>query len=852
MCLLAVSLEAAPAKPTLVFSDCDSAAEWTGGTVDRELKREGEGSVRWAHAESAGLQLRGVPGDWSEYNQLSLWIHSAKATGSRFLLYLGSENHATEGSDYYSRMFTLDFVGWRRFQIPFATMGASRSPRGWDQLDVFRFTASGWGNEPHPEAIVHIDEIILTKEPPVTGPRLTDERFFAALNLELPELAPVAAAVAQGDYGAARRAFVAHLKTRQRPLWHFDWRGRPTGDKLPATYDTGEADRIAANDLVSCGIRHQFGDTIDWSINPTELKYSEWTWQLSRHPFWVTLGRAYWGTGEEKYAEAFVRQMTGWVRDNPVPVDSSGNSTGSRWRTIETGIRTFSSWPNSFFHFLSSPSFTDDAVVTMVMSFVEHAHHLAAHPTSGNWVCMEMNGLFHIGTLFPEFRDAASWRQMAVDRLHEELTAQVYPDGAQIELAPGYHGVSLHNFVGTLELAKLNGIALPEDYTGSLERMYEFYLKIAMPDRCTPALNDSGWGNVEGSLRKGFSYFPERTDFQWLGSGGREGVEPSFTSCAMPWSGWYMMRSGWERDALYLHLDAGPFGYGHQHEDKLSILLHAHGKRLLTEGGVYAYDSSPSRRYVLSTRAHNTTMIDGFEQSRRGASRDTYVSKAPLDNRWITTPVYDYAEGRYDEGYGKDKAKIATHYRRVVFLKPKFWLVIDRLLPNDAESHRYDAIFHVLADEYAVDERTGAFVGTSPGQAGLAIHPLSQGNMAVEVVRGQKEPVFQGWVPGGGQYNVVPVPTPVYTATGAGPLTMAWILQPLRPGEASPIRSCVTTTSENGEIADIGFVDGTGYRLLLRHEGDAPLRADGTVSTAELTLVERGVDGTPQRLVLIE
>jgi hypothetical protein len=465
---------------------------------------------------------------------------------------------------------------------------------------------------------------------------------------------------------------------------------------------------------------------------------------------------------------------------------------------------------------------------------------------------MEMNGLFHIGTLFPEFRDAAAWREMAADRLHEELTAQVYPDGAQIELAPGYHGVSLHNFVGTLKLAQLNDIPLPDDYTAGLERMYDCYLKIAMPDRLTPALNDSGWGNVEGSLRQGFSYFPARTDFQWLGTGGREGTEPTFASCAMPWAGWYMMRSGWEKDALYLHLDAGPFGYGHQHEDKLSILVHAYGKRLITEGGVYAYDSSPSRRYVLSTRAHNTTMIDGLEQSRRGAPRETYISKAPLENRWITTDTYDYAEGWYDEGYGKDKERIATHYRRVLFVKPRFWLVIDRLLPNDRQPHRYDAIFHALADDYSVDAQTGAFVGTSKGEAGLVIQPLNHDGMGVEVVSGQKEPVFQGWVPGGGKYNVVPVPTPIFTTNVTGPATMAWIIQPLRPDQSSPIRSCTTRAVENGEISEIAFEDGTSCQLLLRHEGDGALRSGDTVSTAEITVVEQRPDGSRRNLILIE
>jgi len=84
--------------------------------------------------------------------------------------------------------------------------------------------------------------------------------------------------------------------------------------------------------------------------------------------------------------------------------------------------------------FLTSPSFTDDAIIDMLKSFIEHARHLMRWPTSGNWLAMEANGLMHIGVMFPELREAAEWRSTATKRLYAELDRQVYPDGAQIEL----------------------------------------------------------------------------------------------------------------------------------------------------------------------------------------------------------------------------------------------------------------------------------------------------------------------------------------------------------------------------------------------------------------------------------
>ena len=153
-----------------------------------------------------------------------------------------------------------------------------------------------------------------------TGPITSDEKFFCeVLNLDYPGLEEVKAAVSAKDWTAARTAYVRHLKTRRTPVWFFDWRDFDKPSVRVAGYNSSAADKIAGNLLTSCSVPYQFGNHIDWAINPTKPYYMEWTWQLSRHPFWNTLGQAYWATGDEKYAKAFVRQLRGWIIDNPLP-----------------------------------------------------------------------------------------------------------------------------------------------------------------------------------------------------------------------------------------------------------------------------------------------------------------------------------------------------------------------------------------------------------------------------------------------------------------------------------------------------------------------------------------------------
>lgn len=663
------------------------------------------------------------------------------------------------------------------------------------------------------------------------GPSLDDPAFFAALDLARPDLAAVKAAVEKADWAAAKRSFVQHLKQRTSPRWHFDWRTRPTAPKPGRGNDLAEADRYARNDLLSCGVWSDFKDRIDWNSNPTPNRYNEWTWQLSRHPFWATLGRAYWATGDEKYARAFVSQMTDWVKSQPCP-PHSGNRPLSTWRTIETGIRTFSSWPESFMYFLSSPSFDDESVVLMVKSFHDHAVHLMQYPTSGNWLAMEANGLFHVGVLFPEFKAAPAWRKTAIDRLYAELDKQVYPDGAQIELAPGYHNVSLDSFERPVQLAKLNDVALPADYVAKLEKMFDYDLYVSMPNGRMPGLNDSGDTAIGGWMQKAAGYYPQRQDFRWAATGGKQGAAPARRSLAFPYAGHLVQRSGWDADARYLLLDAGPFGYGHQHEDKLTIVLAAYGRVHVIDPGNYAYDSSAWRRYHIDTFAHNTVLVDSLPQRRRGAKdRREYVVTKPLPHAFVTADAFDYAAGVYDEGYGQRDNRIATHRREVAFVKVvpgspapnDYWVIVDTFTPRDDKPHTYDAMFHLNADGIAIDPASHAVHTKNAKGANLAILPAAEGKLSATDQAGQETPYVQGWA-GAGLYRVKKVPTPVFRLEAAGAAKMAFVLYPMKEGATvAPAVKPVAPGAGETAAVELTFAGGRRQRIGLTENPQRPV-----------------------------
>ena len=110
------------------------------------------------------------------------------------------------------------------------------------------------------------------------------------------------------------------------------------------------------------------------------------------------------------------------------------------------------------------------------------------------------------------------------------MEVQVYPDGAQVELTPGYHNVALRNMLAIPRLAKVYGYKLPAGYVAGLEKMFAYNMWAMQPDGDVPHWNDSGSVDVREILADGAALFPHRRDFLWIATGGKQGTPPDHTT----------------------------------------------------------------------------------------------------------------------------------------------------------------------------------------------------------------------------------------------------------------------------------------------------------------------------------
>ncbi|WP_217562496.1 heparinase II/III family protein [Paenibacillus sp. GbtcB18] len=577
------------------------------------------------------------------------------------------------------------------------------------------------------------------------------------------------------------------------------------------------AERVAAKTFLFRGewdmeptcVPVTFAEDIDWQHVPAGDV--EWVYMLNRHAYWVDLGQAYLVTGEDKYAEAFCMQLDDWLRRNPVPAGPAEASATLAWRTIEAGLRCIN-WIRAYECFRDYPGFTAELVARMLKSLHEHGEYIAGAfdpwRRLSNWGVLENAGLFALGVFMPEFRNAAFWLEVSADRLRQTAALQIGRDGMHWEQSPLYHNEVFFQYMHVLHLAENNGIALYPEWISAVRRMAKANLYSVKPSGRQLMKGDSDDNDMRDALTAGAIQFGDaelkyaghaRVDLAnlWLyGLHKAEAYErltpvrPETVSRAFEEAGQYVMRSDWEPDARFASMNCGPMGGGHGHADMLHVDLCAYGKDLLMDPGRYTYYGGDEfRRYFKLGAAHNTTLVDGKEFTEYLGTWDYGRIAAPLGTRWTSGPAADYAEGSHD-GY-LHLADPVIPKRRLIFIKPDYWVLADSFRCRDA--HRFEQRFHFAPGQVRIEERGVCFT-TEDGTAGLHVLPVTRTPLLTETEPGT-----------GGSSGGVPAPAGAggngefphtSTASGASP-------HPETNG-AGPASLSVPTPGEGAVPADIG------------------------------------------------
>jgi hypothetical protein len=624
-----------------------------------------------------------------------------------------------------------------------------------------------------------------------------DESFFSQLDLSRPDMREVAQAVAGERWSDARDAYLDVLSTRfRRPGW-------PDVNFWKAV-DLKEADDICRNIfLLQAHMfrRYDYGDEVDWAkVIDDDIESRVW---MNAHPWVWTLINAYEATGDEKYVDHLCRHFNSWYSSSPPPFRRSS----SQWRTLECGGRAGQKWGVMLLRLAGHPRFKRECLFHVAESMLAHGKYLSMYSAGGgNWLQVESSGLACVALLFPEFKLSPLFYEVAMDRLDWVNARAFLPDGFQTECSPGYHRFPLIGIATALRLARHTGAPVSENLMKQYESGVEAVEYIAYPDNTLPMINDVSpqRHSVMEVFQTGAEVFG-RDDFRWFASWGAEGTRPEHTSHDFTHAGFCVMRDRWGPEGQVVIFDAGCFGSGHQHEDKLSFVYYAGGREMIGDPGIYSYRRDEFEPYWRGSWSHNTVVIDGLSQ-HRGLGPPEEIPDP--DRRFVMGDGFDFAVGAYRRAYsprgaavwggdyGNEPAKPirdVQHERCLFNVKGRYLIVCDRVLGQG--EHVVDLLFHpspIIAGEGASREARavdltiradGAAITDQSGYSNVAILPADMQGCEVLDLVGQRNPV-RGWY---AAFGIVPSHDVVYRRSRVLPCHFETVIEPLLKGTASPL-----------------------------------------------------------------
>ncbi|MGI9166451.1 MAG: heparinase II/III domain-containing protein [Pyrinomonadaceae bacterium] len=192
-----------------------------------------------------------------------------------------------------------------------------------------------------------------------------------------------------------------------------------------------------------------------------------------------------------------------------------------------------------------------------------------------------------------------------------------------------------------------------------------------------------------------------------------------------------VFRSGWDKDAIILLYRAGP-NFNHHHADQGSFLLNAFGENLVTEAGWSDYYKDPYyATFFTQAIGHSTVLVDGNPESQSisDTPQFTALNNYPRITDAVTSESYDGIGSELSSVY---QSRLARYVRRIVFVKPSYFVVFDDVEVKDKPA-QFDFLLHLPnRDKITIKDLTAIYNGEKASLAVRLFAPkdgkLSVGN----------------------------------------------------------------------------------------------------------------------------
>ncbi|MCW5874941.1 MAG: alginate lyase family protein [Anaerolineales bacterium] len=413
-------------------------------------------------------------------------------------------------------------------------------------------------------------------------------------------------------------------------------------------------------------------------------------WEVGRMAWATVLARAYWLSGDERYAEGLWQRVERFMRTNPV-------NMGPQWSSAQEVALRLMALAFSYTLVAGAKATTAARRGALSQTLAAHAERIPpslsyAQAQNNNHLLSEALGLWTAGVLLPEHPQAADWQQLGRRHFTEGVACQIAPDGAYSQHSANYQRLMLQLATWAHTLAAAEQHALP---AATLERLQAAcsWLFSLLDTESGQAAN---LGPNDGANVLPFSVLPfsdYRPALQAAAAAlGVPGLPAGPWNELCAWLGLRPPRSVRARRTAQaqqpIRLESGQaWGYLRSahftgrpgHADQLHLDLWWRGFNIAQDAGTYLYNASaPWNNALAGTAVHNTLMLDGADQMTR-AGRFLWLDFAQAT---VLQHSSRAASGEHN-GY----RKLGLTHRRSVQAGPGEWLVRDEVLGETRGHH---------------------------------------------------------------------------------------------------------------------------------------------------------------------
>lgn len=583
----------------------------------------------------------------------------------------------------------------------------------------------------------------------------------------------------------------------------------------------------------------------------------EYLRQSLRFSAWQAIAAEYRVTKDEIYAYRALQAMMDYINDKGAWYPAGHpEARGGYPRTLDTGIRA-GRWASTFNTFVRSESMTPEyctAILKAIWDMANSLEHVHAEP-GGNWYQLEFMGVMDVAVKYPEFKrahaDEDNWLKLAQTTLEEVIFQNNFPDGSYVESTSGYANTAFSNFVSYKNNVIELGSDVSPEYDDQLWKGAYYISTMQCPDGTNLQYGDETMGTQSAGKYINVARWYNDKELEFINTRGASGKEPEWTSLQFPDSRHTVMRANWGKDSPFLFTNVRGGGDGHGHCDDNHLLVYAFGRVLLCDSGIFSYDNSdPYRKWGLSTTAHNSVVINDKSQ-RRNWRPETEDFTSPIGkgviHDWVTNRTYDFlSQSTYaTEGY--------DHQRSVTFVKPYFWIVSDRMIPeaeNAAKSNNYKQIWHMMPNSgITADGATGIIRSNFKDGANVILASADQATAEYKLEDGWFDKSSNMLEPS--KYAYV-------EKDGKGEVTFDTVIVPYQNDPNARVQAQKLDTGVESNVAtgmqftsNINNVETDTYYYLSYEENPTVQRTFGKYQTSgQLAVITEQSNGNPQSAIL--